>query len=107
MDPFDERILKVLGDGKKRSFSQLLGEVGFSHNTLRLHLKSLVDRGLVLKEKIPKRPWATHVHIRHIPSLKRQIICMLSEPYIEFVSLPPSASLGTSAGLRRADTARK
>lgn len=23
MDPFDERVLKVLGDGKKRSFSQL------------------------------------------------------------------------------------
>jgi predicted ArsR family transcriptional regulator len=55
MDPFDERILKVLSDGKKRSFHQLLGEVGFSHNTLRLHLESLVDRGLVLKEKMPRR----------------------------------------------------
>jgi DNA-binding HxlR family transcriptional regulator len=48
VDPFDECILKVLGDGKKRSFHQLLGEVGFFHNTLRLHLESLVDRGLVL-----------------------------------------------------------
>ena len=55
MDPFDERVLKVLGDGKKRSFSQLLGEVGFSHNTLRVHLESLVDRGLVLKRKYPGR----------------------------------------------------
>jgi predicted ArsR family transcriptional regulator len=89
MDPFDERILKVLGDGKKRSFSQLVGEVGFSHNTLRMHLKSLVDRGLVLKEKITRkghgRPMFTYALS---PSLKRQIIHMLSEPYIEFVSLP-------------------
>jgi DNA-binding transcriptional ArsR family regulator len=52
VDPFDERILKVLGGGK-RSFSELLSIVGFSHNTLRLHLESLVDRGLVLKEKMP------------------------------------------------------
>jgi hypothetical protein len=43
LDPFDERILKVLGDGKKRSFSQLVWEVGFSHNTLRLHFDSLVE----------------------------------------------------------------
>jgi predicted ArsR family transcriptional regulator len=55
MDPFDERILKVLSDGKKRNFSQLVEEVGFSNNTLRLHLESLVDRGLVLKEKIPRK----------------------------------------------------
>jgi hypothetical protein len=31
MDPFDERILTVLSDGKPRSFHQLLREVGFSH----------------------------------------------------------------------------
>jgi len=55
MDPFDERILKVLGDGKKRNFGQLVGEVGFSHNTLRLHLVSLVDRDLVLREKMPRK----------------------------------------------------
>ena len=89
MDPFDERILKVLSDGKKRSFHQLLGEVGFSHNTLRLHLESLVDRGLVLREKMPRkshgRPMFTYALS---PSLKRQIIHMLSEPYVEFVSLP-------------------
>jgi DNA-binding Lrp family transcriptional regulator len=51
MDPFDERILKFLSDGKKRNFSQLVGEVGFSHNTLRMHLESLVDRGLSFEGK--------------------------------------------------------
>ncbi len=89
MDPFDERILKVLSDGRKRSFSELSSIVDFSHNTLRLRLESLVDRGLVLKEKMPRkghgRPMFTHAIS---PFLKRQIIRMLSEPYIEFVSLP-------------------
>jgi predicted ArsR family transcriptional regulator len=89
MDPFDERILKVLSDGKKRSFHQLLGEVGFSHNTLRLHLESLVDRGLVLREKMPRRGHGRPMFTYALsPSLKRQIIHMLSEPYVEFVSLP-------------------
>jgi len=89
MDPFDERILKVLSDGKKRSFHQLLGEVGFSHNTLRLHLESLVDRGLVLREKMPRRGHGRPMFTYALsPSLKRQITHMLSEPYVEFVSLP-------------------
>jgi predicted ArsR family transcriptional regulator len=89
MDPFDERILKVLSDGKKRSFHQLLGEVGFSHNTLRLHLESLVDRGLALKEKMPRRGHGRPMFTYSLsPSLKRQIIRMLSEPYMEFVSVP-------------------
>ena len=34
MDFFDERILTALKDGKPRGFAVLLGEVGFSHNTL-------------------------------------------------------------------------
>jgi len=34
MDFFDERVLAALKDGKPRSFTMLLGEVGFSHNTL-------------------------------------------------------------------------
>lgn len=55
MDLFDERVLTVLGDGKPRGFYQLLGEVGFSHNILRLHLERLVGRGLVMKQKMPKK----------------------------------------------------
>jgi predicted ArsR family transcriptional regulator len=40
---------------KSIGFHQLLGEVGFSHNTLRLHLERLVDKGLVLKQKKSKK----------------------------------------------------
>ena len=53
MDPFDELILKALRDRRPRDFHQLLEEVGFSHNTLRLHLNNLVERGLIIREKTP------------------------------------------------------
>jgi len=53
MDPFNERILWVLRDGRPRNFLQLMGEIGFSHNTLRLHLSTLVEAGLVTREKMP------------------------------------------------------
>jgi len=51
MDSLDRRILKVLGDGKPRDFNQLLIDVGFSHNTLRMHLASLERHGFIVKEK--------------------------------------------------------
>jgi predicted transcriptional regulator len=51
MDFFDERILAVLSDGKPKA--QLLGEVDFSRNTIKLHLKRLPSQGLVVKEKMP------------------------------------------------------
>jgi hypothetical protein len=53
MDPFDERILRALSGGKPRDFHQILMEVDFSHNTLRLHLNNLVERGLIIREKTP------------------------------------------------------
>ena len=52
MDFFDERVLAVLKDGKPRSFSTLLSEVSFSHNTLQQHLDRLIARGLAGKEKM-------------------------------------------------------
>ena len=49
MDLFEERVLAVLNDGKPRVSTQLLGEVGFSRNTLKLRLRrltaQLVDEG--------------------------------------------------------------
>jgi len=53
MDFFDQRILAALKDGKPRGFTAILDEVGFSHNTLQRHLKRLVEKGLILKEKDP------------------------------------------------------
>jgi len=51
MDLFEERVLAVLNDGNPRVFTQLLDEVGFSRNTLKLRLKRLVAQSLVMKEK--------------------------------------------------------
>jgi len=53
MDPFDESIMKALRGRDPMDFQQILGEVGFSHNTLRLHLNNMVDRGLIVREKKP------------------------------------------------------
>jgi predicted ArsR family transcriptional regulator len=48
---FDERVLAALKDGRRRSFTTLLGEVGFSHNTLQQHLERLMAQGLIVREK--------------------------------------------------------
>ena len=48
---FDERVLAALKDGKPRGFTALLGEVGFSHNTLQQHLERLMAQGLIVREK--------------------------------------------------------
>lgn len=55
MAPFDERVLKVVGDGKRGVSVRLIGMVGFSHNALRLRLQSLAGSGLVLNQKIPRK----------------------------------------------------
>jgi DNA-binding Lrp family transcriptional regulator len=51
MDFFDERILEALKDGSQRTFPALLGQVGFSHNTLQHHLKRLTAKRVVIKQK--------------------------------------------------------
>ena len=89
MDIFDERILSVLKDGKPRPLSQLLDEVGFSHNTLKLHLKRLLSEGLLVREKTlsdglgrPRFAYAVS------PRLKKQVSAALSDPSMELVHLP-------------------
>ena len=52
MDPFDEHIIRVLRDSKPRDFHKLLDEAGFSHNTLRLHLNTSMDKGLITRERV-------------------------------------------------------
>ena len=88
MDLFDECILNVLRDGKPRDFHQLLEEVDFSHNTLRLHLRRLTNRGLIAKERIHSkgrgRPKFTY---SLPPKLRRQASRLLSDPLGDVVTL--------------------
>jgi len=51
MDFFDDRVLAALKDGEPRSFTTLLGEVGFSHNTLQQQSERLMAQGLIVREK--------------------------------------------------------
>jgi hypothetical protein len=43
--------LAVLSEGKPKFFAQLLGEVGFGRNTLKLHLKRLTAQSLGTRTK--------------------------------------------------------
>jgi len=89
MDFFDERVLAALKDGKPRSFTTLLGEVGFSHNTLQHHLDHLVARGIVVKEKMASNGLGRPKFAYHVPSrTTKQVTVALQDPHVELVALP-------------------
>ena len=89
MDVFDERILSVLKDGKPRFFAQVLHEIGFSHNTLKLHIKTLLAAGLLVREKTRSEGLGRPKFAYSIsPKLKKQVSAALSDPSIELVHLP-------------------
>jgi predicted ArsR family transcriptional regulator len=88
MDFFDERVLAALKDGKPRSFTTLLGEVGFSHNTLQQHLDRLVARGLVVKQKMASNSLGRPKFAYHVPSTAtKQVTAALQNPYETLVTL--------------------
>ena len=86
---FDERVLVALKDGKPRSFTTLLNEVGFSHNTLQQHLERLMIEGLVLGEKVAANGFGRPKFAYHIPSRStKQVIAALKDPHVELVAIP-------------------
>jgi predicted ArsR family transcriptional regulator len=88
MDSFDERILAALKDGKPRGFTALLGEVGFTHNTLQQHLQRLTARDLVAKEKMASNNSGRPKFNYRVPSAAtKQVIAALENPYESFVTL--------------------
>ena len=88
MDFFDERVLTALKDGKPRSFTTLLGEVGFSHNTLQQHLDRLDARGLVVKEKMALNSLGKPKIAYYVPSTAtKQVAAALQNPYETLVTL--------------------
>ena len=89
MDLFDERVLAALKDGKPRSFTVLLGEVGFSHNTLQQHLERLRAKGLIVREKATANSFGRPVFAYHVPSgTAKQVSFALQDPHVELVALP-------------------
>ena len=89
MDFFDERVLAALKDGKPRSFTALLSQAGFSHNTLQQHLERLMAKGLVFREKGTANGFGRPRFAYHVPSRTiRQVTVALEDPRVELVALP-------------------
>ncbi len=89
MDFFDERILATLKDGKPRDFNTLLGEVGFTHNTLQQHLERLMVQGLIVREKAAANSFGRPKFAYHVPSrTTKQVSVALQDPHVELVALP-------------------
>jgi len=89
MDLFDERILAALKDGKPKGFTTLLGEVGFSHNTLQQHLDRLVNRGLVTREKMDSNSMGRLKIIYHVLfRIVKQVAAAIKDPHGELVAIP-------------------
>jgi predicted ArsR family transcriptional regulator len=55
MDPIDEQITSTLRNGKHMNFEELLSKLSISHNTLRLHLDAMAERGEIAKDKRPSK----------------------------------------------------
>jgi len=86
---FDERVLATLEDGKPRSFTALLSEVGFSHNTLQQHLVRLMAQGLVVREKAAANSFGRPKFAYHVASRTTKPVSLaLQDPHVELVALP-------------------
>jgi len=89
MDFFDERVLAALKDGKPRSFTALLSEVGFSHNTLQQHLERLMAQGLIVREKATANSFGRPEFAYPVPSrTTKQVTVALQHPLVELVARP-------------------
>jgi predicted ArsR family transcriptional regulator len=88
MDSFDRRILATLKNGESLEFKQLLAEVGFSHNTLRLHIDKLKLQGMiVVAEKTRNSPGRPIFTYSLPPEIKQKVALTLTDPYTAIVSL--------------------
>jgi predicted transcriptional regulator len=62
-------------------FQQLLGDAGFSHNTLRTHLASLERQGLIVKDKKPiKRRGKPVFAYSPLPKIRHKVALTITEP---------------------------
>jgi predicted ArsR family transcriptional regulator len=88
MDAFDRLILAVLKNGESLEFKQLLWEVGFSHNTLHLHIAKLKRQGMIVEaEKTRNGPGRPILTYSLTPAIKQKVALTLTDPYTTIVSL--------------------
>lgn len=87
MDVFDTAILNVLRDGKPRQFQEILTAVKFSHNTLRQHLDSLLDKNLITRDKLPTKGRGRPGYAYSVISGRNEVSTVISNPSTGVVSL--------------------
>ena len=79
----------MLKDGEPRVFTQLLNQVGLSHNALRQHLGRLEARGFVVEDKTISNGLEGPKLAYHVPPrVRQQVSVALSDPSMEIVSPP-------------------
>jgi DNA-binding Lrp family transcriptional regulator len=89
MDIIDERIFSVLKSGKPKPFTDLLDEVGFSHNTLKLHIKKLLSEGILVRQNVVSPGLGRPKYVYEVsPKAKKQVSAALLDSSIELVHLP-------------------
>ena len=89
MDYFERSILTALKEGKPQGFTAIQSRVGFSHNTLQQHLKQLVEKGLVLREKDPSKGFGRPKYVYRVsPKAVKQVSVALEDSDVELVTLP-------------------
>jgi predicted transcriptional regulator len=88
MDSFDEKILTILRNSESLGFRQLLQEVGFSHNTLRLHIAKLKRQGMIVQtEKTRNGPGRPVLTYSLPPEIKQRVTLTLTDPSTTIVSV--------------------
>ena len=85
MDFYDKGIMTILKDGTPRTFQQILSGAVFSHNTLRLHLDELVDKGLVERRKRPQRGPGRPLFTYRLSKGAEKTVSALIDPSMGFV----------------------
>ena len=80
---------RCLARAKLGSFTALLSEAGFSHNTLQQQSERLVAQGLIIRKKATADSFGRPKFVYHVPSRTvKQVTVAVEDPHVELVALP-------------------
>jgi len=78
----------VLKNGESLQYRQIPTEVGFSHNTLRLHIAKLKRQGMIVQaEKTRNGPGRPILTYSLPPEMKQKVALTITDPHTTIVSL--------------------
>ena len=78
----------MLKNGESLQYRQIPTEVGFSHNTLRLHIAKLKRQGMIVQaEKTRNGPGRPILTYSLPPEMKQKVALTITDPHTTIVSL--------------------